>query len=306
MDIKKILFVADSNIMITDDFAYQICSTLCDVKNAEMTVFLAIDQEDIPGYGVFCEDKSKALKEEFIEKMRRYIDIQTSSVSLNSADVKVCCGIPFIEIIKESIEGGFDIIIKSQDTKYQSMHSLDLHLLRKTQVPVWIVNSGDYKSSDMLVSAIDLDLESNEKGREINKKIMDFSISIADALGLKVTVISCWNVNGEDALRNNPFIELRSIDMSEIGSLEENKYVELMKSFTAKYSGVEYSMIKGDTVKSIVNYVRFNRPKALIMGTFSRTGLRGYLIGNTAENVLLSVDSSVVAVKPDGFTSPVI
>jgi nucleotide-binding universal stress UspA family protein len=306
MNIKKILFVADSNIMITDDFAYHICSKLKDLRDVQLTILLVVDEEQVPGYRVFGEAKSKEIRAEFTEKMRRYIDFQLAGNSTINADIKVRCGIPFIEIIKESVEGAFDIIIKSQDTKFQSMHSLDLHLLRKTQVPVWIVNSGDYKAQDMLVAAIDLDLQNSEEGREINSKIMDFSLFIADALGLRMRVVSCWNVNGEDSLNNNPYIQMESISITEVGALEENRYMELMKSFISDYKDVEYSMIKGDVVKSIANYVSFNRPKALIMGTFSRTGLRGYLIGNTAEDVLLSIDSSVVAVKPDGFSSPVI
>jgi len=41
------------------------------------------------------------------------------------------------------------------------------------------------------------------------------------------------------------------------------------------------------------------------MGTLSRTGISGLLIGNTAEKVLRQVDCSVLIVKPDGFITPV-
>ena len=41
------------------------------------------------------------------------------------------------------------------------------------------------------------------------------------------------------------------------------------------------------------------------MGTVARTGIPGLLIGNTAETILQRVDCSVLAVKPDGFVSPV-
>ena len=43
----------------------------------------------------------------------------------------------------------------------------------------------------------------------------------------------------------------------------------------------------------------------LVMGTVCRTGLSGFLIGNTAEEVLGAVDCSVLTVKPEGFVSPV-
>lgn len=41
------------------------------------------------------------------------------------------------------------------------------------------------------------------------------------------------------------------------------------------------------------------------MGRVARTGLSGLFMGNTAETVLRSVDCSVLALKPDGFVSPV-
>jgi nucleotide-binding universal stress UspA family protein len=41
------------------------------------------------------------------------------------------------------------------------------------------------------------------------------------------------------------------------------------------------------------------------MGTVARTGIPGLLIGNTAEGVLNQVDCSLLALKPEGFVSPV-
>ncbi len=43
----------------------------------------------------------------------------------------------------------------------------------------------------------------------------------------------------------------------------------------------------------------------LVMGTVCRTGVPGFFIGNTAEDVLQQVDCSVLAVKPKGFVTPV-
>jgi len=41
------------------------------------------------------------------------------------------------------------------------------------------------------------------------------------------------------------------------------------------------------------------------MGTVVRTGIEGFFIGNTAERILGQLRCSVLAVKPDGFVSPV-
>jgi nucleotide-binding universal stress UspA family protein len=43
----------------------------------------------------------------------------------------------------------------------------------------------------------------------------------------------------------------------------------------------------------------------LVMGTVARTGIAGFIIGNTAENILQTVTCSLLARKPNGFISPV-
>ena len=43
----------------------------------------------------------------------------------------------------------------------------------------------------------------------------------------------------------------------------------------------------------------------LVMGTVCRTGIAGFLIGNTAEEVLNQVGCSVLTLKPEGFVTPV-
>jgi nucleotide-binding universal stress UspA family protein len=43
----------------------------------------------------------------------------------------------------------------------------------------------------------------------------------------------------------------------------------------------------------------------LVMGSVCRTGIAGFLIGNTAEEVINQVDCSVLTLKPKGFITPV-
>lgn len=43
----------------------------------------------------------------------------------------------------------------------------------------------------------------------------------------------------------------------------------------------------------------------VVMGTVGRTGIPGFIIGNTAETILNQIECSVLAVKPDGFVTPV-
>ena len=43
----------------------------------------------------------------------------------------------------------------------------------------------------------------------------------------------------------------------------------------------------------------------IALGTVGRSGIKGLLLGNTAEKVLGTCDCSILTVKPDGFVSPI-
>jgi len=43
----------------------------------------------------------------------------------------------------------------------------------------------------------------------------------------------------------------------------------------------------------------------VVMGTVARTGVPGFIMGNTAETILNQIDCSVFAIKPPGFETPV-
>ena len=43
----------------------------------------------------------------------------------------------------------------------------------------------------------------------------------------------------------------------------------------------------------------------IVMGTAGRSGVAGFFIGNTAEDMLQSVHCAVLVVKPPGFITPI-
>ena len=43
----------------------------------------------------------------------------------------------------------------------------------------------------------------------------------------------------------------------------------------------------------------------LVMGTVARTGIPGFIMGNTAENLIQELKCSLLATKPNGFVSPI-
>ena len=72
-------------------------------------------------------------------------------------------------------------------------------------------------------------------------------------------------------------------------------------------SSIEHTihLIKGEPEKIIPSLAIERNTNLIVLGTVARTGIVGLVIGNTAERILDTVDCSVLAVKPDGFITPV-
>jgi nucleotide-binding universal stress UspA family protein len=64
-------------------------------------------------------------------------------------------------------------------------------------------------------------------------------------------------------------------------------------------------VIKGQAKYVIPEFTKNLGAELIIMGTVGRSGIPGYIIGNTAETILNSISCSVLAVKPKDFICPI-
>ena len=64
-------------------------------------------------------------------------------------------------------------------------------------------------------------------------------------------------------------------------------------------------LLKGSARKEIPALAKRLPVDCIVMGTVARTGIRGFIMGNTAETILEQIDCSVLAIKPHGFVTPV-
>ncbi|MBW2245528.1 MAG: universal stress protein, partial [Deltaproteobacteria bacterium] len=80
---------------------------------------------------------------------------------------------------------------------------------------------------------------------------------------------------------------------------------ELVAGYALEDLRYQIHLLMGDPSLVIPELVQEERVDLIVMGAVCRIGIPGFLIGNTAENVLQRVDASVLAVKPEGFVTPI-
>ena len=224
---------------------------------------------------------------------------------------RVVIGRAFKHIIEIAEQQHADIIVIDANRGYKSLAtqygSTTRHLMRKSPVPVWTLAQDAKKQSLNIAVAVDITV-TNEDGVSLNKKLLKSACNIAEGYGAKVTLIHCWTLYGESYFRNWEGKEELDIALLEEQERNQRKALceKLIEETGVNADVVSIKMIHGSPSEFIPGFMEKHDFDLLVMGTMCRTGIAGFLIGNTAESVLDKLHCSVLTYKPDSFSSPVL
>jgi len=232
----------------------------------------------------------------------------------------IAVGKTFVEIIRHVVANECDFVVKSAET-LSGVHrflfaSTDQHLLRKCPCPVWLQTSNAPVVPKRIVAAVDVDewdAAEPETLHLLNRRVLSAACTIAAPLEAQVFVLHAWDAIGEGLV----WAFSSSKDARGSANLYVNEVREgHQKAMSRLISQHLFDMPDRDGVQFVPRLVRGAPEQVLeeqsreldadviVMGTVARTGLSGVFIGNTAENIINNLACPVLAVKPDGFISP--
>jgi nucleotide-binding universal stress UspA family protein len=304
---KNILFFADGTN--ETDHALERAFLLADNNHARLTLLDVIEPIDIP------QDVSERFEFDLQEmlKQQRLDQLEQLAEPFRSDDhviyAKVLVGKPFIEVIKAVITHGYDLVIKSarccDGLSDRLLGSTDLHLLRKCPCPVWVDQPGGGANYQQVLAAVDPMAEESDDCASL---VMDLASSLADRESAQFNVVHAWKMSGESMLRDGRSRLSRS-EFNMMINLTEKSHRQHLQALLNDYGmSVDDSsvhLVHGDASK-VIHHVADNiHADLIVMGTVGRSGVPGLFIGNTAEDLLQNTNTSILAVKPAGFVSPV-
>lgn len=220
----------------------------------------------------------------------------------------VTMGSPFVELIRCVVVDGHDLVVKTAQGNDNRLGGLlgttALHLMRKCPAPVWVVKPASSDQFDRVVAAVDPKVD--EPGVDpLSVKVLELASSLAARSNRKLEVVHAWWLPSESMLRgrriNLPAAEIDGL-LREMRGTAERSLDALAERVDLSRVQSEVHLLKGRPDEVIGEFAA--HADLAVMGTLSRSGGEGLLIGNTAERVLRQVDCSVLAVKPDGFRTP--
>jgi nucleotide-binding universal stress UspA family protein len=221
-------------------------------------------------------------------------------------------GIPFVEIIYQVAQHHYDLVMIMADNHKSSISekffgSTQMHLLRKCPCPVWIVKPNSGPIFKRILTPVDATSE-DDADDSLNRSLVQATKAMLKSGNESINFIQVWSVYGEGFLSSRGGISEETINHLRKKTLEEYKQnLELVISEQDwdKAKVNRYLPRSNYPAEEIIKLVEQENIDLLIMGTVCRTGIAGFIIGNTAEKVLNEVSCSVLAFKPEGFVSPV-
>jgi len=246
-------------------------------------------------------------------RQQRLQELETLAQPYTEAGVpiytSVTMGTPFIEVIRAVQRNAHDLVIKV--AQHDSTHapalfgSTDMHLLRKCPCPIWIDRPAGARPYERLLAAVD---PFDDETGDLQRMILDLATSLAAREQATLDVVHAWELPGESILANGR----GRIPRNELDWLladRENRHRQALDSLLLPYdlstAASNVHLLKGRPAKVVSACAREQGADLIVMGTIGRVGIPGMIIGNTAEDVLRETRVPVLAVKPDGFVSPV-
>jgi len=227
-----------------------------------------------------------------------------------NVSARVLIGKPFLEIIREVLRNSHDLVIKTArgkgGLKGLLFGSTATHLMRKCPCPVWVIKPTHRKKYARIMAAVDPD-PLDKKRNALNIKVMELATSLARSEGSELHVAHAWKLYAERmfVVRGGLSHEVVEKLARTVRAEHEEWLRELVDTCAPDIPQSRIHLLKGDAAEVIPALAKRNGIELIVMGTVTRTGIAGFLMGNTAERVLQQVDCSVLTVKPDGFITPV-
>lgn len=227
-------------------------------------------------------------------------------------------GTGFVEIIRAVLRNGHDLVIKPAENPgfmERIFGSDDMQLLRKCPCPVWLMQPNEKSNYESIVAAVDFDpMEPDTVTQGLNLEILDVSSSLAISDFAALHLVHAWDVpeagfvelwsdNPEEA-RSNLF-RTASARHDQSMQLLRKKLQERVGKEAYEYLSPRVHTLHGAAKTVIPEMATRLQADLVVMGTVARTGIAGFLIGNTAEAILDQLKCSVLALKPPGFVTSV-
>ena len=183
-------------------------------------------------------------------------------------------------------KSGCDLMIKSSfhHSKARRFFSTtsDYKLMHRCVCPILFTHQGQEWKTDRMLACLDL-VSGDPQHMRLNNVIIRDARAFADIVGMDL-YIACAYTDAIDSEHLPLETHGHDVTRTQLGELYEVKPERVL-------------LRQGNTVETLKTICNEIEPSIVIMGTLARTGIKGKLIGNTAEKLIDIVDADLLIVN---------
>jgi universal stress protein E len=200
-------------------------------------------------------------------------------------------------IVQEVLRQKIDVVVAAKRTSVHSddrkLGTVARKLLRKCPCVVWLEDPRESGDPSIILAATDL--------TPVGDRVIELSASVAHALGAKLHIVHAISLSMEAQLEAGE-ARRKFERLHHDGAVA---HIERVLATTRIADEAEVHVGLTSPTHVVLESVARLRPGLVVMGTVSRGGIPGLLMGNTAERLIDRIDCALLTVKPKEFVCPV-
>ena len=275
-------------------------------KVSKITAFFSIFDFSYEMTTILSHSERDNMRQMVIDEKEKWLDgiIKSLSPSVSISCKVVWHNRPYEAIVNQVLEHNFDLVVKGthQHDKLKAVvfTPTDWHILRKCPCPVLLVKEHEWPQNGNMIAALNVGSDEQEHA-SLNNKITLQAKQLAKVIDADVHL-----VNSYPGTPVNIAIEVPEFDAGEYNTVMLNHHQDAMKAHAEKFDiNSDHTHIGEGLPETVIEQLAQELDAELVvLGTIGRTGLSAALIGNTAEHVIDQLNCDVLALKPDGYISP--
>jgi universal stress protein E len=275
-------------------------------QQINITAFFSIFDFSYEMTTILSSGERNTMRQMVINEKQQWLD---EIISVTSSQIKITSKVvwhnrPFEAIINQVIDNKHDLVVKGthQHDKFKSVvfTPTDWHIMRKCPCPVLLVKEHEWPLQGNILGAVNVGSDDVEH-LSLNNTITKQAKNIAQLITANVHL-----VNSYPGTPVNIAIEIPEFDASEYNSAMQVHHQEAMNEHANSFDiPLGNTYVEEGLPEMVIEQTALTIDAELvILGTVGRTGISAALIGNTAEHVIDQLNCDVLALKPDGYISP--
>jgi len=205
----------------------------------------------------------------------------------------------WLEIVRAVQRGEAELVMVARRNQEggSGLGNVTRKLMRKCPCPVWVVKPDGRSEPRIFVAATDL--------TPVGNRAVQLAAELAGLFHGELDLVHAWPL--PLAVPVLPELDVPAQSRLDVEQHERAARERFEQSLAPLSLGIDFRthLLCGAPSIAIQEVVERRAADLLVMGSVSRSGIAGLLLGNTAERLLDRVRCSLLTIKPRDFVSPV-